>query len=197
MSSRNAILTALRQSGAPVVPLPEPPVAVTYDDPGKQFADALAATGGTAVFVGSRAECDAELRKLDHYVQARKIASLVPGVGTSNVDLEAMRTPQELEGLDLAILSGDFAVAENAAVWVPGTALGPHRAIFVITQHLVLVVPADQVLSTMQQAYERLRFDGPGYGVFLSGPSKTADIEQALVIGAQGARSCTVFLVQP
>jgi L-lactate dehydrogenase complex protein LldG len=70
-----------------------------------------------------------------------------------------------------------------------------HRAILFITQHLVLVVPRDQVIDNMHQAYERLSFADPGFGVFLSGPSKTADIEQSLVIGAHGPRSLTVFLV--
>ncbi len=47
----------------------------------------------------------------------------------------------------------------------------------------------------MHEAYARLAPREIGYGLFISGPSKTADTEQALVIGAQGARRCTVFLV--
>ena len=101
------------------------------------------------------AALDAELRKLELYTQARKIVSLVPGAGTSTVDVSAMQHPHELEGVDLAIIAGEFGVAENGAVWVPGSSLGPHRAIFVITEHLVLVVPAAQIVHTMQHAYER------------------------------------------
>ncbi|HET9593944.1 MAG TPA: LUD domain-containing protein, partial [Anaeromyxobacteraceae bacterium] len=91
-------------------------------------------------------------------------------------------------------LPGAFAVAETGAVWLDGASL-PHRGIFVITQHLALVVPASEIVNDMHEAYAHLRFDGPGFGLFIAGPSKTADIEQALVIGAQGARSCTVLLV--
>ena len=87
-----------------------------------------------------------------------------------------------------------FGVAENAAVWVPGEALNPHRAIFVIVQHLILVVPAGQIVDNLHQAYERLQWSPKSFGIFISGPSKTADIEQSLVIGAHGARSCTVIL---
>ena len=69
-----------------------------------------------------------------------------------------------------------------------------HRAIYFIAQHLVLVVPREALLDHLHQAYERLSFAGAGYGLFISGPSKTADIEQSLVIGAHGARSLTVLL---
>ena len=123
------------------------------------------------------------------------MVSLVPGAGTSTVDVVAMNQPHELLGVELAIIAGEFGVAENGAVWVPGSSLGPQRAIFVISEHLVLVVRAGQIVHTMQHAYERIRFERPGFGVFISGPSKTADIEQSLVIGAHGPRSCTLFLV--
>jgi L-lactate dehydrogenase complex protein LldG len=59
----------------------------------------------------------------------------------------------------------------------------------------VLIVPADQIVHNMHQAYDRLQFNEPSYRLFISGPSKTADIEQSLVIGAQGPRSLVVFLV--
>ena len=46
----------------------------------------------------------------------------------------------------------------------------------------------------MHAAYQQLNGQNFDYGLFLSGPSKTADIEQSLVIGAQGAMSLTVIL---
>ncbi len=47
----------------------------------------------------------------------------------------------------------------------------------------------------MQQAYERIGDLDYGFGTFITGPSKTADIEQSLVLGAHGARGLTVFLM--
>lgn len=195
MNSRDAILTALRRNAPFVSPLPEVPAAVTYADPQAQFAETFTSIGGTFIRVASVEALDTELRQLELYTSARKIVSLVPGAGTSTVDVLAMRQPHELEGVDLAVIGGEFGVAENGAVWVPGINLEPQRAIFVITEHLVLVVPASEIVHTMQEAYERIHFERPGFGLFISGPSKTADIEQSLVIGAHGARSCTLFLV--
>ncbi len=195
MSSRDSMLATLRRNAPAMSLLPEPPAAIVYPDPEKQFAEAFTSVGGKFVRIANREEVNPELEKIEAYAQARKIASLVAGVGKSNFDLNALKDPHELEGLDVAIIAGEFGVAENGAVWVPGSALGPQRAVFVVTQHLVLVVPASEVVHTMHQAYDRIRFQGLGFGVFISGPSKTADIEQALVIGAHGARSCTLFLV--
>ncbi len=195
MNSREEILGSLRRNAPPLSPLPEVLAGITYADPQKKFADVFNAVGGTCIRVTSLTEAEAALQSFDFYAQARKIASLVPGLGKANVDLDKFNDPHELEGLDVAVLAGQFGVAENAAVWVPGSNLGPHRAIFVVTQHLVLVLPADQIVHNMHEAYSLICFERPGFGLFISGPSKTADIEQALVIGAHGARSCTLFLV--
>jgi L-lactate dehydrogenase complex protein LldG len=195
VSSRDAILASLRRNAPPVSPLPEMPAAITYADPERQFAEVFTSVGGKFAHVASLAEVNTELEKFEQYAQARKVASLIPDVGKANVDLAALKDPHELEGIDVAIIAGEFGVAENGAVWVPGSTLGPHRAIFVVAQHLVLVVPAGQIVHTMQEAYDRIRIERPGFGIFISGPSKTADIEQALVIGAHGARSCSLFLV--
>jgi L-lactate dehydrogenase complex protein LldG len=195
VNSRDAILASLRHNAPPASRLPKAVTGITYADPERQFAEAFGSVGGKFVRVASLAEVNTELGKLEAYTQARKIASLVPGVGRANVDLAGLKDPHELEGLDIAIIAGEFGVAENGAVWVPGSALGPHRAIFVVTEHLVLVMPAGQIVHNMHQAYDRIRLERPGFGIFISGPSKTADIEQALVIGAHGARSCSLFLV--
>jgi L-lactate dehydrogenase complex protein LldG len=195
VSSRDTILASLRHNQPSLSPLPDAPTAIIYPDPERQFAEVFGSVGGKFVRVTSLAEVNTELEKFQSYTQARKIASLVPEVGRANVDLAALRDPHELEGLDIAIIAAEFGVAENGAVWVPGSTLGPHRAIFVVTQHLVLIVPAGQIVHNMQQAYDRIRLERPGFGLFISGPSKTADIEQALVIGAHGARSCSLFLV--
>ena len=96
--------------------------------------------------------------------------------------------------VDYAVVRGEFAVAENGAVWCTQSALGPHRVLPFIAQHLAIVVSPGVLLHNLHEAYDRLAFDQPGFGLFISGPSKTADIEQSLVIGAHGARSLLVVL---
>jgi L-lactate dehydrogenase complex protein LldG len=90
------------------------------------------------------------------------------------------------------VLRGRFAVAENGAVYVDADDLGA-RTDIVRVEHLVLAVPAEAIVATMHEAVRRIPA-GSRCGWFLSGPSKTADIEQSLVIGAQGARTLHVIL---
>jgi L-lactate dehydrogenase complex protein LldG len=195
VATREAFLAALRKSTPRETPPPDlSALGVRFPDPAKQFADALASVGGAAVRVPDRAAAHRAATELPVYRQAKRIVSLVPGVGEGNVALEALADPHALEGLDVAILPGQLAVAENGAVWVDGAAFH-HRVVFVVPEHLVLVVDAANVVNDMHEAYARLDGRPIQYGLFISGPSKTADIEQALVIGAQGARSCTVVLV--
>jgi L-lactate dehydrogenase complex protein LldG len=196
MNSRQAILSALRQSSTAPIPLPEagPSLGVRFEDPIQQFAEMVAAVGGTCVRVNDLPAADAEARKLAAQRAAIHIASVVPGVGAPTVDLEAIRDPHQLQSLDVAIIAGELAVAENGAVWISGRAL-PQRALPFICQHLLLVVDARLIVHDMHQAYARLAPHPREWGLFLAGPSKTADIEQALVTGAHGARSCTVLLL--
>jgi L-lactate dehydrogenase complex protein LldG len=194
VAARDDILGAVR--GAAVPPRPHPGVAglgARFDDLAAKFFEMVAVVGGTCLRVPDRAAADRALRDLPVHRQASRIVSLVPGVGQGNVDPAAVGDPHQLAGLDLCVLGAELGVAENGAVWIDGRTL-PHQALFVIPEHLALVVEVGALVPDMHQAYARLSVGG-GFGLFLSGPSKTADIEQALVIGAHGARSCTVLLL--
>lgn len=193
--ARAAILSAIRRQPLAAQPLPSLDQPwVRYDDPAVQFAEVLRSVGGRCVPMADVEHLGRELAKVPQYASAEQICSLVPGVAKANVHLDAIDDPHLLETVDFAILPGEFAVAENGAVWVSGAGV-KHRAIDFIAQHLALVVPAGAMVNNLHEAYERLSFSQPGFGVFISGPSKTADIEQSLVIGAHGPRSLTVFLM--
>lgn len=194
--SRSSILTALRRRS------PDGAALVDYDNPPGRFADrrqefitAVEAVAGVCTPVADADELERRLERIPAYATAQHIVSAVPGAGLrANVDETSVSDPHELANLDFALVPGDFGVAENGAVWVSGRGLR-NRAVYFVVQHLALALPADALVDDMHHAYERLSFAEPSFGTFLAGPSKTADIEQALVIGAHGARSLTVFLV--
>jgi len=195
MNSREQILHDLRKSAPQVVPLPSIPTGIIYPDPVTQFEEMFTSVGGNCLRVPDNASLLDQLAKLEIYVKAKIVASLVPGIESRGIDPTAITDPHDLAALDIAILPAEFGVAENGAVWIPGSTLGPERAVFVIAQYVVLILSMSQIVSNMHQAYDRVQIERPGFGLFLCGPSKTADIEQSLVIGAHGARSCNLFLV--
>jgi L-lactate dehydrogenase complex protein LldG len=196
MSAREDILAQIRRHTAADAALPghEGPW-IQYSDPCRQFTEALASVGGQWVVVGDVASATARLEGIPEYRAARKRCSLVPGVGDSTFDLAAIADPHELEDVEFAVLPGEFAVAENGAVWVTDEVLA-HRVLFFLPQHLAVVVSARNIVHNLHEAYERAVIGRSPFAAFVSGPSKTADIEQALVIGAHGARSLTVFLLE-
>lgn len=192
MSSRSQILAKVRANKPELIALPEvPPLNGVATDPLERFADALAFVGGRLALLPPDRALSDFIRQ--QYATADRIASSVPLVGIPTVMIGDETDNVVLEGVDLAVLRGEFAVAENAAVWVPEANM-LHRALPFIAQHLLLVVETGQLVDTMHEAYQRIDRQTLSYGVFISGPSKTADIEQSLVIGAHGARSLTVVL---
>jgi L-lactate dehydrogenase complex protein LldG len=100
----------------------------------------------------------------------------------------------ELADVELMILPAHFAVAENGACWVNDD-LYKERVLPFIPQHLALVVKKESFVATMHHAYKRIGDKKYGFGTFIAGPSKTADIEQSLILGAHGPRSLVVFVM--
>ena len=96
--------------------------------------------------------------------------------------------------LELAIVSASLAVAENGAVWITED-LVQERVLPFIAQHLALIIRPENIVPTMQEAYEQIGNAAYGFGTFIAGPSKTADIEQSLVLGAHGPKSLLVFIM--
>lgn len=194
MSSREAILKAIR-TGRPhnEEALPEVNILhTTYEDLDAKFATTLASVGGNAVSLEGMNAVEAYIK--EHYKDASVIVSTVSGLkGTK--ELGATDDPHTLQDVDLAIIKGEFAVAENGAVWVK-EADARHRALYFIAQKLMIIVPKGEVVHSMHEAYTRVNFGSNDvFGIFISGPSKTADIEQSLVIGAHGAtEACVVFI---
>lgn len=103
--------------------------------------------------------------------------------------------PHTLENVELTLIKAHFGVAENSALWVTDVVLGQRVSTF-IPQYLAIVVDKKDIVATMHQAYDRIHNQEYGFGTFIAGPSKTADIEQSLVLGAHGARELMVFIME-
>lgn len=194
MPSREQILATIQKNLPQAVELPDHEGNwIQYPDPLAQFQTVLESVGGELYCVNSTDEIP-EL--LGDWISAEKtVVSCVPDLLMDRFNLVSISDPHLLENVDVAILPGELVVAENAAIWVTDEHV-PLRVLFFLTQHLTLVVPRSAIVNNMHEAYERITPQSRSFGTFISGPSKTADIEQALVKGAHGARTLKVFLVE-
>ena len=155
MSSRDAILQALRghrHAAAPLPALDQGPW-VTFADLRQQLIDATEAVGGQARVVAGSGQISAAVEGLEVYQSARQICSLVPAVGQGTIDPQTVADPHDFRSLDLFIAPGEFAVAENGAVWVTEKAAG-HRSLYFLAEHLVLVVPAANKIATTIETFQ-------------------------------------------
>jgi L-lactate dehydrogenase complex protein LldG len=191
--NRKKILANIGASKPPLSPLPEVPLFLTD---GQNFVAAFVkmVEGGAGKIL--EAESLAALDSLigRAFPDAGKIYCRVEGCSLGTMDPAEITNPAALQDVDIAILPAQLGVAENGAIWLDERDLGLRISAF-IAQHLVVVVKKEAIVENMHVAYGQLKTGETGFGVFIAGPSKTADIEQALVIGAQAARSYTVVLV--
>ncbi|MDX2195014.1 MAG: LUD domain-containing protein [Cytophagales bacterium] len=194
MTARQEILQKIKINKPPLSTLPNIPYFERPEvDKVAHFKEILQFVGGKAIEADSIQYIENEIKNI--YPDAHIVCSNIPELSITTIDTSTVADPHNLQHIDLAVLKGEFGVAENAAVWVTAASL-THRAIPFITQHMALVVRKDSLVWNMHQAYDIVNMaQAGGYGVFISGPSKTADIEQSLVIGAHGSRSLVVFLI--
>ncbi len=186
MSSRVKIFNRLSQSNK--IPFLKPkPLKFSWQssDLVNDFTQALNLAGGNVVVIDNTKELQKAI--LEHFSYPSKI------VDTRKELLEGELIDRK-QTWDLAIIEAKLGVAENGALWVEWSEEYP-RSIITLSKNLALTLPSKKIVSNMQEAYSKIDLLNISYGTFLAGPSKTADIEQSLVIGAHGAVGLTLFLI--
>lgn len=193
MSKKEDILGRIRSHiGTPVDrPCLDDLQAIRYPDPLARFIEISQAVGGRAVEVPAGEDISALIRSL--FPEAVKIASNLPELSIATLNPDTVGSARELDGTDVGVVRGVFGVAENGCVWIPQTM--KEKAVCFISEQLVILLPKTEIVHNMHEAYRRIELGDYGYGTFISGPSKTADIAQVLVMGAQAARGVTILLL--
>lgn len=192
MSSREDILKSIREHTQTRYEMPDldSHELMTYPDKSEQFGIMLKQVGGEAVVLEEGADINKMIRDL--YPDAQRIASDLPEIKIATFNPDDVAAAADLNGTDVAVIRGYLGVAENGAVWIEQNV--KYRSLYFISENLVILLDKDKLVNNMAEAYRIVSTGKYGFGTFISGPSKTADIEQALVFGAHGARGVTVIL---
>ena len=191
-SARDAILAAVRDARPPAVARPEafqrePSVAGGL--PRRDAFIAAATAAGAAVVAAPLS--DAARVVAGAIGDAASVLSYTDGVSST---ISSQGDPHLLDTLDVLVCESSLGVAENGAVWV-ATSDSILRAALFLASRVVIVVREAQLVDDLHRAYERIDVRAQPFGAFIAGPSKTADIEQSLVIGAHGPKELTRGLV--
>ena len=194
MTSKELILKNIKENNiVKDVPLPSyDNFGIKFENKFQTFSTMLESVGGKALVIDKK---DLDKTIKDLYPDEKQIASNVDFCTIGNFDANSQDDVHTLKDIDLAVVKGNFAVAENGAIWMKDED-NRHRALYFIAQNIVIVIEEKEILNNMHEAYQKLNFDNSGYGAFISGPSKTADIEQSLVIGAHGPKSGYVIFIK-
>lgn len=188
---KEELLNKLRRNVVRQFDMPSKPVdGIVYSDVTNQFVEMSKTVGAKVLEVKSSDDLNSVIRKA--HPNAKIFASSINGI-EADLNPDTIASAADLNGTDVGIIQGELGVAENGCVWIPQTM--KERAVCFISEELVILLDKNNIVSNMHEAYKRIQMPHYGYGVFISGPSKTADIEQALVMGAQAARGVTVILV--
>ena len=199
MSSKDNILQRLRANTRETYDKPSlddlNPIA--YADPVEEFKTKTTTIAGARLIEAQPGDSLNQLVS-QAYPDARIVASNLPDID-AQLNPDTVERAQELEKADVGVVQGSIGVAENACIWIPQTM--KERAVCFASQQLVIVLSRQNIVSNMHEAYGRIAaskefFSQYKFGTFISGPSKTADIEGALVYGAQAARGVTVVLTE-
>lgn len=183
-------------------PGPASPRIEGLEDRVAAFVERLGAVGGKVWRVGDAAGAASAVEEILAEHGARKVAfsdapicrDLLERLG-ENVETVDPSDREALFGADAGVTSAQHAVAETGTL-VLVSSDERHRLASLVPPLHVAVLRTDAMLDTMAAALRAVHADGPAPTVtFVTGPSRTADIELTLVVGVHGPRHLHVVLV--
>ena len=193
VSARVAILAAVRAARPPAVARPESLRPTHNREGGLSRLDAFAAAA-TAAGATVTPAARSDLARIVAAATDGGVALLSFAAGVTST-MSAHGDAHILSTLDVLVCESSLGVAENGAVWIATSDTVLRGALF-LAARVVIVVGEEDLVDDLHQAYERIDVRSHSFGAFISGPSKTADIEQSLVIGAHGPKALTLVVVR-
>lgn len=183
-----------------------PPAGDSWDDWAGLFASNAEGLKAEFHLLQSEAELPAALRALRDENGWQRVAvhdGDLTGIATRALELPSLTTKDgydrdELEKCDAGITLCDALIAQTGSVLLTSQSAGG-RTLSVLPPHHVVLARREQLVPDLPAAFELLRARYgeaiPSLVNFVTGPSRTGDIERILVLGAHGPKKLTIFCV--
>src|SRR6266404_4686789 len=196
VSAREEILKSIAQNRPSFKEVSEINITGGADDSGdliKLFISALENNSGKVIQVDAIESIKSELCK--DLQGANYVVNTIHEIGLTNPEITSSTSAGKLNHVYKAYIKGKLGISENGSIWIDENVM-VNRLLPFISEHLVILIYDNEIVLNMHDAYKKIDIAKTGFGVFVAGPSKTADIEQWLVVGAHGPRSLTVYLIK-
>ena len=181
-----------------------PPVSGTFDERLALFAKNSGDLRASFTLVNGAEELAAELQKLRDAENWQRVAThqsqfaqaQAAGLGLPVIVTDNGYDQHELEQCDVGISECDALIAQTGSVLVTSRSAGG-RALSCLPPHHVVLARRDQLVADLPAAFALLKqkygANYPSMISFITGPSRTGDIERILVLGAHGPKKLTVL----
>ena len=176
-----------------------------------RFQQRLSSVGGESHLAAHLAEAAAliaahpslnarELVVPPHFGQHPRWGAILPLLSRKGITLREAGSPASVADAPAGLSSAELAIAETGSVLLADNPLEARVVSMLTLAHFVLVgedrlVPMLDDAAGMLQQLSRAGSDQRHYMSFVTGPSRTADIERTLTIGVQGPKTLCVILV--
>lgn len=209
MSSRAEMLAAIRAQLPRQRPAPQPPPLPAGGDVSVGTAERIAGFGERLGAVGARLHVATEQRPaaaiLTALLQpfaagavgwsdAAALAPLRAAVAPQRPGIDAERPLADLLGCEVGVTMAQWGIAAAGTLVLQGGE-ERHRLLSLLPPVHIALLPASRLLATLGEALKLLPRPLPAAVTFVTGPSRTADIELQLVIGVHGPRQLHVVLL--
>lgn len=185
--------------------------STTYTDIFTRFQQRLTSAGGQSHLVANLAEATAiiashpalmasEIVVPPNFDQHQQWGTILPLLGSKGITIHEVRDPASVADAPAGLSSAELAIAETGSVLLAENALEARLVSMLTLTHFVLV-SENQLVSMLDDAAAVLQQlakagqDQRHYMSFVTGPSRTADIERTLTIGVQGPKMLCVIII--